>query len=77
MTKQLTLFSTSHCHLCELAHALLMPLPNGFTLEVIDIAESETLLAQYGARIPVLLRDDSKIELNWPFAADDVQNFLK
>ena len=77
MTKQLTLYSTSHCHLCELAQALLLPMAGKFTLEIIDIAEDEALLAQYGTRIPVLHRQDSKAELNWPFAAGDIQDFLK
>ena len=57
MIKQLTLYSTSHCHLCELAHTHLLHLPDGFKLEVIDIADDEALLAQYGLRIPVLHRN--------------------
>ena len=76
MMKSLTLYSTSHCHLCELAHALLMPLPADITLEIIDIAEDEVLLAQYGTRIPVLHRQDCKAELNWPFDAKDVALLL-
>ena len=76
MMKNLTLYSTSHCHLCEIAHALLLPLTGEFTLEIIDIAEDEALLTQYGTRIPVLHRQDTKAELNWPFAADDIQDFL-
>ena len=77
MTNPLTLYSTSHCHLCELAHALLLPMVTKFTLEIIDIAEDEALLAQYGTRIPVLHRQDTKAELNWPFAEDDIRDFLK
>ena len=74
--KSLTLYSTSHCHLCELAHVLLLPLPAGFRLEIIDIADNEALLAQYGTRIPVLHRQDCKAELNWPFDAKDVALLL-
>ena len=48
MLKQLTLYSTSHCHLCELAHTHLLHVPDGFKLEVIDIADDKALLAQYG-----------------------------
>ena len=54
-----------------------MPLPAGFRLEIIDIAEDEALLAQYGTRIPVLHRQDTKAELNWPFNAKDVALLLK
>lgn len=77
MIKQLTLYSTSHCHLCELAHTYLLHLPVGFKLEVIDIADDEALLAQYGLRIPILYRNDSKSELNWPFTQSDIVEFLK
>lgn len=77
MMKPLTLYSTSHCHLCELAHALLLAMTDKLTLKIVDIAEDEALLAQYGLRIPVLHRQDTKAELNWPFALCDIQDFLK
>ena len=77
MLKQLTLYSTSNCHLCELAHKHLLHFPDGFKLEVIDIADDDALLAQYGLRIPVLRRNDSKTELDWPFNLSDVVEFLK
>ena len=77
MIKQLTLYSTSNCHLCELAYALLMPLAEGTKLTVVDIADDEALLAQYGLCIPVLLRNDSKPELNWPFKQADIVELLK
>ena len=77
MIKQLTLYSTSHCHLCEFAHTHLLHFPDGFKLEVIDIADDEALLAQYALRIPVLHRNDSKTELNWPFNQADIVEYLK
>jgi hypothetical protein len=77
MTKQLILYSTAHCHLCELAHSLLMNFIDEFALEIIDIAEDETLLDEYSLRIPVLQRIDTKIELNWPFNTADINKFLK
>ena len=77
MIKQLTLYSTSNCHLCELAYALLMPSAAGFKLTVIDIADDEALLAQYALRIPVLHRQDKKAELGWPFNETDIVEHLK
>ncbi len=77
MIKQLSLYSTSHCHLCELAYSLVMEMANCIALEIIDIADDETLLAQYELRIPVLQRKDTKTELNWPFGEKDIQKFLK
>ena len=76
MNTKLILYSTSHCHLCDLARSLLISSSKTFRLELIDIAENELLLEQYGVRIPVLRRDDTKVELNWPFDASDIQKFL-
>lgn len=76
MMTPLILYSTTHCHLCELAHTLLLTLADEYTLEIIDIAEDETLLERYGLSIPVLHRQDTKAELNWPFAVDNIRDFL-
>ncbi len=76
MTKQLYLYSTSHCHLCELAYAFVVQLPD-IALEVIEIADNEALLAQYGLRIPVLQMQNTKAELDWPFSEVDLREFLK
>jgi hypothetical protein len=76
MAQQLNLYSTSHCHLCELAYALAMKVPN-ISVIVVDIADDKFLLAEYGMRIPVLQRQDSKIELNWPFTEVDIHQLLK
>lgn len=69
----LILYSTSSCHLCELAEALIAPLlvNHPCTVEVIDIAESDELVERYGIRIPVLVRTDNGHELNWPFDGED------
>ena len=71
----LNLYSTSHCHLCEQAVQVLKSLPLIY-VTIIDIADDMQLMEFYGLRIPVLQRNDSKAELNWPFNADDVVLFL-
>ena len=76
MNNQLILYSTSHCHLCELAHALVAESTEHIALKVIDVADDNALLARYGVRIPVLQRLDNKAELNWPFNAADILEFL-
>ena len=76
MTMQLYLYSTSHCHLCELAYSFAMKIPN-ISVIVIDIAEDELLLREYGVRIPVLQRQHIKTELNWPFNELDIQQLLR
>ena len=76
MFKQLNLYSTSHCHLCELAYSLAMQIPNTF-VKVIDIVDDELLLTKYGMRIPVLQRHDTQAELNWPFSEADIHQLLQ
>jgi Glutaredoxin-like domain (DUF836) len=77
MVKQLILYSTSHCHLCDLALKLVMQTSEQIEIHIIDIAEDDSLFQQYGLRIPVLQRKDTQIELNWPFCPIDVDIFLK
>lgn len=76
---ELRFFTTSHCQLCDLAEALLVgtPLPEPIPVEAVDIAESEALVAQYGTRIPVLRREDTGAELDWPFDQAQLLTFLK
>ena len=74
---QLTLFSTSACHLCELAEALLMPwVARGWVVCVEDISESDELFHRYGLLIPMLRRHDTGAELRWPFDAEGLAAFL-
>lgn len=67
--EQITLFSTSACHLCEQALALIEARQQqcNFALNVVDIALSEQLVDLYGLKIPVLKRDIDSAELAWPF----------
>lgn len=79
MPKQLNLYSTSHCHLCDLAYAMVMQIKVSINvnISVTDILDDEILLANYGLRIPVLQRLDTRAELNWPFSENDILEFLK
>ncbi len=76
MIKELVLYSTTHCHLCERAEALIVNYCHAFNLNIIDIADNDLLLAQYGTRIPVLLSIDNASELNWPFDEITLKEFL-
>ena len=75
ISKTLTLYSTSHCHLCDKAIAILNELAI-YSFTIVEISDSEPLLLMYGTRIPVLQREDNKAELSWPFNAQDVLQFL-
>ena len=72
----LNLYTTSACHLCEQAESLLQGLSLAITVQAVEIADSDGLVAQYGLRIPVLQRADTLAELNWPFTMADIQQFL-
>lgn len=54
---ELQLFSTSGCHLCEIAEALLQQhrqRDGSITWTVVDIADDDKLFERYGWLIPVL-----------------------
>lgn len=76
---ELFFYTTSRCHLCELAESLLVntPMPEPIPVDVVDIAQSEELVERYGTRIPVLRRSDSGAELDWPFTREDLLTFLQ
>ncbi len=75
----LTLYETSHCHLCEEAQALLLPLVEAGVcqVELVDIVDDADLLEQYGTRIPVLHHPWSDQEIGWPFDLPAVTSFLQ
>lgn len=77
MLPECQLFGTLGCHLCEVAEAVLMPLvEHGLLVELVDIADDESLFEIYGLRIPVLRRVDNGAELGWPFDAAQVVAFV-
>lgn len=73
---QLSLYTTSNCHLCEQAVELLSKQQH-IKLTLIEIADNNDLIDVYGSRIPVLQRKDNATELNWPFNAHDILRFIQ
>ena len=76
-SRELILYSTSACHLCETALALIEPslISLAITLKEVDISESDELMALYGIRIPVLKFANESQELGWPFSEADFLAF--
>lgn len=76
---KLYLYSTTGCHLCEIAMALLKDTLNPlyFTLEEVEISDSDTLMERYGVRIPVLADAQSGQELGWPFDRAQLVEFVE
>jgi uncharacterized phosphosugar-binding protein len=71
---KIQLYGTGYCHLCEEAESILHKA--GIVVVSIDIAEDDDMLEKYGVRIPVLRRVDNDAELDWPFDAVSVTQFL-
>jgi hypothetical protein len=74
---ELVLYSTSHCHLCDQAEALLIKLALKYKLnwKIIEITDNPILYEQYEIKIPVLKRLDTNTEIYWPFNEDDIKLF--
>ena len=73
--KDLILYTTSACHLCNLAEEIVYSIVAPDELVKLDIAESMELFDRYGESIPVLRRKDLT-ELSWPFDRDMVRSFV-
>ncbi len=75
----LTLYSGSECCLCDLAKSLLENVmkQRPHELTTIDVKAERQYFHQYGARIPVLLRNDNNQELEWPFDKTQLVEFLR
>ncbi|MEX2365039.1 MAG: glutaredoxin family protein [Pseudohongiellaceae bacterium] len=74
--KTLLLYTTSGCHLCELAKDMISGHLDGLELQLeeVEIADSGQLMDRYGIRIPVLRIEGAEQELGWPFSE---QHFLE
>lgn len=72
----LLLYTTSGCHLCDQAEALLNAVldPARHSLVLVEICELPELIEQFGTRIPVL--SYANHQLNWPFTPAQVSDFL-
>ncbi|MDP6969109.1 MAG: glutaredoxin family protein [Gammaproteobacteria bacterium] len=75
----LQLLGTLGCHLCDAAEQVLLDCLdlNAVQVEVLDIAESDDLLACFAMRIPVLRHAPSDTCLDWPFQASQVENLVR
>ncbi|MES2623910.1 MAG: glutaredoxin family protein [Pseudomonadota bacterium] len=74
------LFTTSGCHLCEQAEAMLRYVLNDTQqLQLEEISNSDELMQKYGIRIPVLgaySAEGEWQELGWPFGLEEITTFI-
>ena len=71
----LILYQRDDCHLCDLAIAVLAD-ARAPEFESVFIDDDASLEARYGIRVPVLRDDGRGIELDWPFDAESLREWL-
>jgi hypothetical protein len=71
----LTLYQRDDCHLCDLALDVLAQARVPDFASVFIDADAE-LEARFGERVPVLSDDASGRELDWPFDAATLREFI-
>jgi hypothetical protein len=75
--RQLVLYGTVGCHLCELAEQQLQSwVERGWQVELVDIADDETIYERFSLLIPILENLSSGDLLNWPFDQALLCDFL-
>jgi len=79
--REIKLYTTSGCHLCEQAEEMFLyclkeniDFKNDLSLSQVEISLDEALMDHYGVRIPVLGFNEK--ELAWPFALNELQCWL-
>lgn len=71
----LVLYQRDDCHLCDLALEVLAQ-ARAPEFDSVFIDEDETLEERYGTRVPVLRDEGRGRELEWPFDAARLRDFL-
>lgn len=72
----LVLFQRDHCHLCDQALAVLAA-ARAPDFESVFIDDDLVLETRYGLRVPVLRDTARGIELDWPFDAAMLRDWLQ
>lgn len=77
MSHHILLYSKPGCHLCEIAHQLLLGLHREFelTIELVDISQDPSLYDKYWDKIPVIIVDN-QTTLAAPIRVADVRAAL-
>ena len=72
---RLILFQRDDCQLCDLALDLLAQV-RAPAFESVFIDGDDALEARYGERVPVLRDEEDGRELDWPFEAAQLRDWL-
>ena len=78
--KHIIFYGTTACHLCEEAEELLREAQEkvAFPMQIqkVDISESDDLMSRYGISIPVVFKEETGTEINWPFDFNGLVHFI-
>jgi len=75
VAKSFDFYTTRICRLCDEALDEIRPLLNAeVTMNIVDVAESDELIAKYGQRIPLIQYGGR--ELGWPFTTAEIYQLL-
>ena len=76
--KTLYFYTKTVCPLCDKAKAVCWPelAAGGWQLQPVMIDGDPLLQELYGIRIPVVKREDSEEELEWPFTPRQLRDYL-
>ena len=72
---QLILYQRDDCHLCDLALEVLAA-ARAPEFDSVFIDDDDALEARYGVRVPVLRDAVRGVELDWPFDARRLQEWI-
>lgn len=76
---KLSFFTGPHCSLCDDAKALIDSVgeaARSFEITYFNVKENPEHYHLYALRIPVLRREDTLVELGWPFNEQQLRTFL-
>lgn len=79
MNREILLYTTAGCHLCEQAEVMLHSIAelNGLSWRPVDIADDAALVERFGVRIPVIQVAGATADLGWPFSPEQLVAYLE
>lgn len=76
--RNLILYGTEGCHLCEIAEQMLLPfVSDSLQIELVDIMDDAKALNDFRESIPVLRDIDTQNLLYWPFDENQLMSFIR
>jgi hypothetical protein len=71
------LYHTNGCHLCEIAHQMLIKIIDEKQLELVDITTERHLMDRFQCIIPVFENISRNSQLKWPFEPSQIKKVVE